>query len=277
MGYDSGNPNADYQYYSGNVYDKVEDKVKIFGITAREGLTFKHFHLTRIPLFRPAFLEMFDMSLGDSKDLGYYIPINKSLDGGAMARKIFHHFIDKTDHIYQLPVCPCRRFYGSKYRVDLGCFHMGDATLRIKNSEEKGKFISKEVAKKELDDAIEDGLIPLLGRSLGEAKGFGIADTHNGQFLSVCFCGEDACINGTTTTCGSSGGEYPFYRVPGLSLKVDRDKCISCGLCTDDQPEVFHMNDDDIAEAIIDDLNDELLEKAKEAVDNCPVEAIVVK
>lgn len=58
---------------------------------------------------------------------------------------------------------------------------------------------------------------------------------------------------------------------------VDQELCISCGLCTDDQPEVFHMNDDDIAEAIIDDLSDELLEKAKEAVDNCPVEAIVVK
>jgi ferredoxin len=58
---------------------------------------------------------------------------------------------------------------------------------------------------------------------------------------------------------------------------IDQELYISCGLCTDDQPKIFHMNDEDKPEAITDDLNDDLLGKGKEAVDNCPVEAIRIK
>lgn len=58
---------------------------------------------------------------------------------------------------------------------------------------------------------------------------------------------------------------------------VDQDLCISCGLCTDEQPEVFFTNDDDKAEAIKDELSEEQLEMAKQAVENCPVEAIKVE
>mgnify|MGYP000997821363 CR=1 FL=1 len=56
---------------------------------------------------------------------------------------------------------------------------------------------------------------------------------------------------------------------------VDHDLCIGCGLCADICPEVFRMNDDNLAEAYAD-ITPETQEKAEQARDECPVEAITI-
>ncbi len=33
-----------------------------------------------------------------------------------------------------------------------------------------------------------------------------------------------------------------------MKVTIDQDDCISCGLCVETCPEVFRMNDDDLAE-----------------------------
>lgn len=58
---------------------------------------------------------------------------------------------------------------------------------------------------------------------------------------------------------------------------VDKDTCIGCGLCPDICPEVFKMDDDGKAEAEDIELADDLLDLAKDAEHQCPVEAISVK
>lgn len=60
-----------------------------------------------------------------------------------------------------------------------------------------------------------------------------------------------------------------------MKAVVDQDLCIGCGLCADTCPEVFRMNDDNLAEAYAD-ISPDTLEKAEEARDNCPVEAITI-
>ncbi len=60
-----------------------------------------------------------------------------------------------------------------------------------------------------------------------------------------------------------------------MKAVVDQDLCIGCGLCADTCPEVFRMNDDNLAEAYTD-ISPDTLEKAEEARDNCPVEAITI-
>jgi ferredoxin len=50
------------------------------------------------------------------------------------------------------------------------------------------------------------------------------------------------------------------------------DACISCGLCVDTAPEVFRMNDDNLAEVYNPSGASE--EKIMEAVDGCPVGCI---
>lgn len=62
-----------------------------------------------------------------------------------------------------------------------------------------------------------------------------------------------------------------------MKAYVDKDECISCGLCESLCPEVFEMDDDGKAVAIDEELDDEKLECANEAAAECPTEAITVE
>ncbi len=58
-----------------------------------------------------------------------------------------------------------------------------------------------------------------------------------------------------------------------MRVVVDEETCIGCGLCSETCPEVFEMNNDK-ARVIVDEVPEEVMESCKEAVENCPVEAI---
>lgn len=61
-----------------------------------------------------------------------------------------------------------------------------------------------------------------------------------------------------------------------MRVIVDEDTCIGCGLCAETCPEVFEMNDDK-AKVKGDEVLQEVAESCKEAVENCPVEAIQIE
>ncbi len=56
-------------------------------------------------------------------------------------------------------------------------------------------------------------------------------------------------------------------------VKVNQEKCIGCGLCTNMCPETFTMNEEGKSEVI----NDKLTDCSKEAAAACPVSAIEIK
>lgn len=58
---------------------------------------------------------------------------------------------------------------------------------------------------------------------------------------------------------------------------VDHDTCIGCELCAMDHPEIFSMNDEGTADAITEELTDDQVAEAEDAVENCPSESISVK
>lgn len=62
-----------------------------------------------------------------------------------------------------------------------------------------------------------------------------------------------------------------------MKVVVDKDACISCGLCVDVCPEVYQFDDDDKAEAVVDTVPAEFEEAAKDGADQCPVDAIEVQ
>ena len=57
-------------------------------------------------------------------------------------------------------------------------------------------------------------------------------------------------------------------------MEVDQDLCISCGACVDICPEVFGWNDDDKAQAQMEEVPADLDDQAREAVESCPTDAI---
>ncbi len=60
-----------------------------------------------------------------------------------------------------------------------------------------------------------------------------------------------------------------------MEVEINRDGCISCGLCESTCPEVFQIADDGLAEVIAS-PTDDTMELVKEAADNCPVSVISV-
>lgn len=59
----------------------------------------------------------------------------------------------------------------------------------------------------------------------------------------------------------------------GKELKVDRDICIGCGNCVNLAPDYFKLDDESKSKVIkkYDEADKDL---NKEAIDNCPVDAI---
>ena len=56
---------------------------------------------------------------------------------------------------------------------------------------------------------------------------------------------------------------------------VEKDKCIGCGNCVAlTESQVFDFNEDGIAECILEEIPKDLEEVTKDAIDQCPTEAI---
>ncbi len=62
-----------------------------------------------------------------------------------------------------------------------------------------------------------------------------------------------------------------------MKAKIIRDECIGCELCVSICPEVFQMDDEQIATVILDSVPAENEESAKEAASSCPTEAIIIE
>jgi ferredoxin len=108
---------------------------------------------------------------------------------------------------------------------------MGDDTFNVKFPEGVGKTITKEEALELVKRGIDNGLIPLLGRSMGDARIRGVEDT--GHFLSSCFCCPCCCINAKFVYHGPNFGSRLFHRMDGISVNVDEKLCEGCGECVE--------------------------------------------
>lgn len=62
-----------------------------------------------------------------------------------------------------------------------------------------------------------------------------------------------------------------------MIAKVDQETCIGCGLCTSICEEVFEIQDDGKAHAIVDEVPSGCEDAAKDAESSCPVNAIEVE
>lgn len=59
-----------------------------------------------------------------------------------------------------------------------------------------------------------------------------------------------------------------------MKLIVDKDICIGCGACQATAPDVFEIDDEGLAEVIVEEIPEELNEDALDALEGCPVSAI---
>ena len=69
------------------------------------------------------------------------------------------------------------------------------------------------------------------------------------------------------------GNEVEFYI---MNATIDRDGCISCGLCPDICPEVFRIAEDGFAE-VYGEVTKDNVDNAKRAENSCTVSVISVE
>ncbi|MFW9948751.1 MAG: DUF362 domain-containing protein, partial [Candidatus Thorarchaeota archaeon] len=167
------------------------------------------------------------------EEYGSYIPVNLSAGeykNEIIPLKVFEYFIEKASNIVVCE-CLCRINYDCKnHDKKYGCMYMGDDTKNMV-LHDRQRNISKEEAVQFVKEAIDDGLIPLIGRSVGETEGQSIKDT--GHFLSSCFCCTCCCINGKMISNASHAmiSDNMIKRIKGLEVKIDPAKCLGCGTC----------------------------------------------
>ncbi|MEG0025938.1 MAG: ferredoxin [Bacilli bacterium] len=61
-----------------------------------------------------------------------------------------------------------------------------------------------------------------------------------------------------------------------MKVKIISDSCIGCGACQALVPNVFSLNDEGIAEVIVDNINSKLDDEVNDAIDSCPTGAILL-
>ena len=231
-----------FKYTKGQHAAKETNTVGMFGRKIRKRLLTvffdkeKNYHpfiIGKFPMFRKIRGNM-ESYTKKEENYGSYIPINQFLgtfEEQVLPLKVFKHFFDNASHIVVINSCMCRDVNECKdHKHEIGCMYLGDESLNIIAREQRGRIITKEEALQIVKDAVEDGLIPLLGRSYGEAKGNGIEDSGHEHFMSMCFCCSCCCVNGKMMTYGSSGIKL-YYRMEGLTVTVDEDLCVGCGDC----------------------------------------------
>jgi len=198
---------------------------------------FKHpISLLKLPPFRISLIaEAAEKRKAGEKEYGAYIPINQSLgkyENQVIPYVVFKHFIEKASNIVLIN-CGCRVFHECQdHDPALGCIYMGDDTLKLLMPEMRDARIgTKEEALDRVRRAIDEGLIPLLGRAMGESAMFGVKDT--GHFLSCCFCCTCCCVNAKFLTHGPKIDTAMFGRIKGISVNVNEEVCIGCGKCVE--------------------------------------------
>lgn len=60
-----------------------------------------------------------------------------------------------------------------------------------------------------------------------------------------------------------------------MKIKVNKENCISCGLCMNMCPDYFKFDDNNKSEVIKQPKNEQEENIVKQAVDSCPVGAIL--
>ncbi len=59
-----------------------------------------------------------------------------------------------------------------------------------------------------------------------------------------------------------------------MKLRVNKDACIGCRACVATCPNVFDLNDEGYAYVLVDEIIESDQDKAIEALENCPTNAI---
>jgi len=193
--------------------------------------------LFKLPILRQIFLK-YQWPDGFDDEAGQILPVNLRMgdyEDAIVPKKLMDYFIDKAGTI-MLMECPCRVTNGCKnHSIELGCIWMGNGATKMDMGNlpggAKGYFATKEQAKERVRLAIEDGLLPSLGKFRSDAIAYNVLE-YKDELMNFCFCCSCCCVLAEVKYAIKSS-DYKQFVTPlkGVSIKTDPDKCVGCGAC----------------------------------------------
>jgi len=168
----------------------------------------------------------------DAKGTNFtYIPVYEGveIDGGtALPVSIVEHFIDEACHHVILDYCLCRKGQDCQdYDVGIGCIFVGEGAREI--SPEVGRHVGREEALMHHRRAVEEGLIPVVGKIKADAIGLGVK--NHTRLMTICHCCPCCCLTGGVHYAPRDVREI-LVRLEGVKVEVTGD-CNACGMCVD--------------------------------------------
>ena len=159
------------------------------------------------------------------------IPIHVSIDAPdkvPLPQKLVERLVSEIDDVFLMDECHCAGVKNrASKRLNIGCFAFGPSTRRIHPS--NGRFVNTDEAVAHVQKAAKAGLIANVAHVWIDALAFQLPRFN--QLLFMCFCDDDQCIYRSFLKDRSAYLDEAYKKLPGISVKVDQGKCISCGTC----------------------------------------------
>ncbi|MCX5865920.1 MAG: 4Fe-4S binding protein [Proteobacteria bacterium] len=165
------------------------------------------------------------------KNMSTVLPINKELkqNGVLVPVPIVSELINKSSYRMIMNVCGCRQAYDCKnHSAEIGCLFMGESVRKILRG--LGRPVSREEAIAHLHRAIDNGLVPAVGKA--NVDTFLYQLPSDGKFVSVCFCCHCCCLGGAFKNLPAEHFNRISPRLEGLKIEVT-DTCTGCGTCVE--------------------------------------------
>ncbi len=162
-----------------------------------------------------------------------WIPINKRLEAQkstVLPLDMLKELVTKTSHRVIARQCPCRQGFACEhYPKDLGCIYMGESTKDFDPALAIHATVDEAI--KHIDECISVGLVPDVGQIDFDADLFGVGPKSH--FGTICFCCDCCCVARRFSTTFCQEYRDRQFKLEGVSVNVDVDKCTGCGICVD--------------------------------------------
>lgn len=159
------------------------------------------------------------------------LPINQELksQGVPLPYPVLGEIIQKASHRMLMNVCGCRVGYDCKnHDKEIGCIFMGPGVLSI--SPGLGRLVSAEEAMRHAKKAVENGLVPSVGKAEIDKVFYNMP--KDAKFIGLCFCCHCCCLAGAFRDLPVDHLNRVFPRIEGLKIEIT-EECKGCGMCVD--------------------------------------------
>lgn len=203
-----------------------------------------------------------------SKTIDLNIEIENGGERNVVPSDLIKKVLMRSDKIFLMNFCICRQSNKCKdFPHDHGCIFLGDATEKI--PKDYGRYITPEESCDFIDECSRLGLVHIIGRNKLDKVWLNLPRKQS--MMTICNCCPCCCLWNMVRDIHGSIGSV-FTRMDGVTITVDKEKCIGCGICM----ERCFMKAIKITDGKCE-LDDSMCRGCGRCTEECPVDAIKIE